>query len=459
MQRWTSLFAVAVTFRAWTALAQGLPVAPPESVGVSSARLERLHQGMQGFITRHEAAGIVTLLARGGRVVDLRAFGSQDVDAGVPMKTDTIFRIASMSKPITSVAIMMLVEEGRLSLTDQVARYIPAFRDTRVVAKSGAGDTVTLEPMRRPMTIRDLLTHRSGLTYGFQDAGPVGQSYRRTGVSDGLTVTEGTLAENIEKLAHAPLLSQPGAEWHYSLGVDVLGRIVEVASGMPFDVFLRNRIFTPLKMVDTGFDVPQSKWSRFAAVYSPDGNNGIRLMKDPEAFGNTYMSPFQAYKAPKQYFSGGAGLVSTASDYVRFAQMLLNGGELDGQRLLSPKTIELMTSSHTTDLPGPQGGPGSDFGLGFRVVTDLGDSQALGSEGMYGWIGIYGTTFWVDPKEKLVAIMMVQRYPGSPVGGAFQTLTYQALVGPPQPVPARTSPGRLRPTTAAPGSTTRPATR
>jgi CubicO group peptidase (beta-lactamase class C family) len=257
----------------------------------------------------------------------------------------------------------------------------------------------------------------------------------------------------VEKLAHAPLQSQPGAEWHYSLGIDVLGRIVEIASARPFDVFLRDRIFTPLKMVDTGFDVPEAKWSRFASVYSPDGN-GIRPMKDPETFTTTVMSPFQGYRAPKQYFSGGAGLVSTAGDYARFAQMLLNGGELDGVRLLSPKTIELMTTSHTTDLPGGQGGPGQDFGLGFSVVTDLGDSQALGSVGKYGWSGIYGTNFWVDPMEKLVAIMMVQRYPGSPVASAFQTLVYQAIAGPPQPVPVRTPIRRPRQTSAMPAPRT-----
>jgi CubicO group peptidase (beta-lactamase class C family) len=207
---------------------------------------------------------------------------------------------------------------------------------------------------------------------------------------------------------------------------------VEVASGTTFDVFLRDRIFTPLKMTTTSFEVPDARWTRLATVYSPDGQGGIRPMKDPESFGNARMSPVASYKTGKTYFSGGAGLVSTAHDYLRFAQMLLNGGELDGVRLLSPKTIALMTASHTSDLPpSPIVGPGANFGLGFKVTTDLATSQALGSEGMYGWSGIYGTTFWVDPKESLVAIMMVQRYPGAPVAGAFQTLAYQAIVGPP----------------------------
>ncbi|MBM3773026.1 MAG: beta-lactamase family protein [Acidimicrobiia bacterium] len=451
MTRWASVCAAGVVLGAWTVTAQPLPVATPEAVGVSSARLERLHSGMQDFITRKEAGGIVTLLARDGKLIDLKAYGSQDVESNKPMKTDTIFRIASMTKPVTSVAVMMLVEEGRLALTDPVSKYIPAFRETRVAVK-GDGTTVTFEPVRRQMTVRDLLTHRSGLSYGFADSGPVGEAYRRGSVSDGLTVTEGTIADNVERMAKAPLLSQPGAEWHYSLGIDVLGRLVEIASGMPFDVFLRDRIFTPLKMVDTAFDVPDAKWARFATVYSPDGNGGIRPMKDPEQFGNTSMSPVQYYKAPKRYFSGGAGLASTASDYVRFAQMLLNGGELDGVRLLSPKTVDAMRVSHTEDLHGVEGGPGSGFGLGFRVVTDLGDSQMNGSVGMYGWSGIYGTNFWIDPKEKLVAIMMVQKYPNPTVAPLFQTLTYQAILGPPQPLPAgRTISGRLRQTSAAPG--------
>jgi len=381
---------------------------------------------MQGFVDRHEVSGIVTLLARDGKVIDVHAVGAQDMAASRPMKTDTLFRIASMTKPITSVAVMMLFEEGRFQLTDPISKFIPSFKDMKVLTRNDAG-AETLVPARRPITIRDLLTHRSGLTYGFIDRGPVGDAYRKGMVSDGLVTTEGTIGDNVDRLAQAPLVSQPGAEYHYSLGVDVLGRLVEVVSGTTFDAFLRDRIFKPLQMVDTAFDVPDAKWSRLATVYSPEGN-GIRPMKDPETFVTTNMSPGSYYKSPKKYFSGGAGLVSTAQDYSRFAQMLLNGGELDGVRLLSPKTIQLMTTSHTSDLPaGSAGGPGANFGLGFRVVTDLGATQALGSEGSFGWSGIYGTTFWVDPKEKLVAIMMVQRYPGTPVAAAFQTLTYQAV--------------------------------
>jgi CubicO group peptidase (beta-lactamase class C family) len=377
---------------------------------------------MHGYVDRREAGGIVTLIAREGKVVDLHASGFQDVESRTPMKTDTIFRIASMTKPITSVAVMMLVEEGKLFLTDPVSKFIPAFKGQQVIE---GGTTV---PARRDISIRDLLSHRSGLSYGFLNGGPVGNAYRKDGVTDGLTTTSMTLEEGINKLAAQPLLAQPGSAWNYSLSVDVLGRVVEVVSGTSLDVFFRDRIFKPLGLVDTAFDVTDARLTRMATVYTSDGAGGIRPMKDPESFGNTHMSPVASYKAPKRYFSGGAGLTSTARDYWRFAQMLLNGGVLDGTRLLSPKTIELMTSSHTADLPqGGLVGAGANFGLGFRVVIDVAATETYGSPGMYGWSGIYGTVFWVDPKEQLAAIMLVQRYPGSRVAAGFQPLVYQAL--------------------------------
>jgi len=379
---------------------------------------------MQGFVDRKEAAGIVTLIAREGKTVDLHAVGFADVEKNVPMKTDAIFRIASMTKPITSVAIMMLFEEGKLFLTDPVSKFIPAFKGSTVIED---GRPV---PARRAITIRDLLAHKSGITYGFLNGGAVGGGYRKNGVTDGLTSTTLTLEENVNKLAAEPLVSQPGDRFNYSLSTDVIARVVEVVSGQAFDVFLRERIFRPLKMADTDFVVPEAKWSRFVTVYSPDGKGGIRPMIDPETFGNTNMSPWALYKTGRTYFSGGAGLASTASDYARFANMLLNGGIYDGARLLGPKTVELMTMSHTSELtpPLPLLGPGNNFGLGFRVVTDIAATQSLGSNGLYGWIGIYGTAFWVDPKEKLVAVMLVQKYPNPTVTATFQTLVYQALV-------------------------------
>lgn len=396
----------------------------PASVGIAADRLDRLHQAMNGFVDRREVSGIVTLVSRDGKIADLHAVGMQDVDKKLPMKTDAIFRIASMTKPITSVAIMMLYEENKLFLNDPVSKFIPAFAKSTVIEEGKA------VPARRAITIRDLLTHRSGLTYSFLNGAAVGNGYRKNGVTDGLTTTAMTLEEAINKLAAEPLMSHPGAAFNYSLSTDVLGRVVEVASGQPLNVFMRERIFKPLKMVDTDFSVPQSKWSRFVTVYSPDGKGGIRAMNDPEAFGNTHMSPWEYYKDDKTYFSGGAGLASTASDYARFANMLLNGGALDGVRLLSPKSIELMTANHTAEVPHPLPlvGAGKEFGLGFQVVTDLAATQTLGSQGMYGWSGIYGTVFWIDPKEKLVSIMMVQRYPGSAVAGTFLPMVYQSLV-------------------------------
>lgn len=425
MKQWARALILIALFGCGAA-AQQLPTAAPATVGISAERLERLHRGMQGLVDRREAGGIVTLVAREGKVIDVHTVGFQDVDARTPMRPDTIFRIASMTKPVTSVAVMMLYEEGKLLLTDPLSRYIPSFKSQRVISNGEGGATPVAA--RREITIRDLLTHRSGLTYGFLNGGAVGDAYRRAGISDGLTVTPGTIGDTVDKLAAAPLVSHPGAEWNYGLSTDVLGRLVEVVSGTTFDVFLRDRIFKPLGMNDTGFDVPDEKWSRLATVYSPDDHGGIRPMRDPETFGNTVMSPVAYYKAPKRYYSGGAGLTSTIQDYARFAQMLLNGGELDGMRLLSPKSIELMTASHTADLArGSIFGSPDEFGLGFRVAANLGASQTLGSTGMFGWSGIYGTTFWVDPKERLIAVMMVQRYPGSTVAPVFQALVYQAL--------------------------------
>ena len=396
--------------------------------GFAADRLERLHQAMTGFVDRKEAAGIVTLIAREGKTVDVYATGYQDVEKNVAMKADAIFRIASMTKPVTSVAIMMLFEEGKLFLTDPVSKFIPAFKSTMVMG--GVGAEAKPVGARRAITIRDLLAHKSGITYGFLVGGAVGAAYRSSGVTDGLTTTTSTLEENINKLAAQPLVSQPGERFNYSLSTDVLSRVVEVVAAQPFDVFVRERILKPLKMNDTDFVVPQAKWSRFVTVYSPDGKGGIRPMSDPESFGNTHMSPWALHKDGRTYFSGGAGLASTAADYARFANMLLNGGALDGVRLLGPKTIELMTRSHTSELAPPLQllGLGANFGLGFRVVTDLAQTQTLGSDGMYGWSGIYGTNFWVDPKEKLVAVMMVQKYPGPTVAATFQPLVYQSLV-------------------------------
>lgn len=426
MTRTFRALVVAFTLVSSNAFAQ-LPKATPESVGMSTERLNRMHAAMQALVDTHQIGGVVTLVARDGKIVDLASFGYLDTEQKTPVKADSIFRIMSMSKPVTSVAAMILYEEGKLSLTDPVSKFIPSFREMKVMSRSAQGAEFT--PARRQVTVRDLLVHRSGLTYGFLDNGPVGDAYRTGGVSDGLGLTEGNLEQNIDRLAKAPLVSQPGADWHYSLSTDVLGRVIEVASGMPLDRFFRERIFTPLKMTDTAFEVADAKWPRLAVVYTPDGAGGVRPMRSPESFGNTHFAP-DNFKPGKTYFAGGAGLTSTAGDYARFAQMLANGGVLDGVRLLGPKTVELMTTSHTLDLNlanTPVIGAGAQWGLGFKITSDLGATQLPGSVGMYGWSGILGTFFFVDPKEKLVGVMMVQRYPGSPAAAPFQALTYQAI--------------------------------
>ena len=427
MRRSFVLFCLSLLLVAPGVIAQPLPKATPESVGMSTERLNRMHAAMQALVDAHQVGGVVTLVARDGKMVDLQAFGFLDADQRTPLRADSLFRIMSMSKPVTSVAAMMLFEDGKLSLTDPVSKFIPSFREMKVMSRSAQGAEFT--PARRQVTVRDLLTHRSGLTYGFLDNGPVGDAYRTGGVSDGLGLTEGTLEENVDRLAKAPLVSQPGADWHYSLSTDVLGRVVEVASGMPLDRFFRERIFGPLKMNDTGFDVADTKWPRMATVYTPDGAGGVRPMRSTESFGNTHFAP-DNFKTGKAYFSGGAGLVSNINDYTRFAQMLANGGILDGVRLLGPKTVELMTISHTLDLNlanTPVIGAGAQWGLGFKITSDVGATQQPGSAGMYGWSGILGTFFFIDPKEKLVGVMMVQRYPGSPAAAPFQSLTYQAI--------------------------------
>ncbi len=400
----------------------------PDVAGVSAARLDRLHQRLQVFVDRGELSGLVTLVAREGKVIDLWAGGMQDREKSQLMRPDAIFRIASMTKPVTSVAVMILYEEGRLRLTDRVSKYIPALGERQVLSKAEGDAEPKSQPAKRQITLRDLLTHRSGLTYAFLENGPVGDVYRSLGVNEGTTPTEETQADNIARLAKAPLASEPGGGARYGLSTDVLGRVVEVVSGQTLNAFFRDRIFKPLRMTDTGFVVPDQKWSRFATLYRGLDEGGIRPMAEKETFDKNEVKTAGNYRAPGHFFSGGAGLTSTASDYARFLQMLLNGGELEGVRLLSPKTVELMTVSHTRDLPAV--GPGWEFGLGFGIVTDVGATQKPGSPGSYFWGGIFGTSFWVDPKEKLIGVLMTQRYPENDVrwNETFQVMVYQSLV-------------------------------
>ena len=396
-----------------------LAVVAPESVGMSSERLERLDAGMQQLIDDGALAGITTMIARHGKIAHAGTFGRQDIASETPMSSDAIFRIYSMSKPITGVALMMLYEEGRFRLSDPVEKYIPEFTDLKVAAGVGA-DGPLLEDADHPMTIRELMSHTGGLSYGIFSASQVDNLYQEANVLD----PNGTLADMVDKLGKIPLRQQPGSMWHYSVSVDVQGYLVEVLSGQPFDEFLQERIFDPLGMTDTGFHVPPDKADRFATVY---GYGEDRSLVADEMFGGGDPAD-SPYLKPTTFFSGGGGLVASTMDYMRFCQMVLNGGELDGERILSPLTIALM---HRNQLPRELGemSPGTGFGLDFAVIDDPVAADGI-SKGEYYWGGAAGTWFWIDPVEDLVFVGMIQQFGlGLPdVRSLSRRLTYQAII-------------------------------
>ncbi len=428
---------IALTFVACllpsTTPAQSPPAATPTSVGISGERLNRLSSTVQAFVDQGRAAGVVTLVVRKGKVVHFEAFGKRDLESGAPMQKDTIFRIASMSKAVTSVAAMILLEEGKLLLGDPVSKFIPSFKKTTVMiappAGAVSGTPVSMVPTRREITIRDLLTHTAGIGYG---AGPAEGQYKAANVHMWYFADKAEpIAQTIDRLAALPFDAQPGEKYVYGFNTDILGVVVEKASGMSLDEFLRTRIFQPLKMTDTSFYLPAEKRDRLATVYSMiDG----KLVRAP----NEGMGQGAYVDGPRQSFSGGAGLLSTASDYGRFLQMLLNGGELEGSRLLGPKTIELMISSHTGTLFN-EGRTG--FGLGFEVIEHLGRAGVPGSVGLFSWGGAYHTNFWGDPVEKIVAVLMTQLLPAgaSDLHGKFRALVYQAIVTPAKESPTPTT--------------------
>jgi CubicO group peptidase (beta-lactamase class C family) len=377
-----------------------LPQAQPEDVGISAARLDKAAAAVQQMVDKKEYAGAVTMVLRNGKVVHLKAVGMTDLDKARPMKTDTIFRIYSMTKPVTSVAAMMLCEEGKLQLDDPVAKYIPEFKILRVYM--GPKDE-TVEA-KRPMTIRDLLRHTSGLTYGYFGSSPVDKLYRDNNVLD----RSRTLQEFVSSLATLPLQYQPGTRFHYSVSTDVLGRVVEVASGKSLDVFFAERIFQPLDMQDTSFFVPPSKVGRFATNYTPADKGGLKVREAAET------SPY--LKAPR-FFSGGGGLVSTARDYSRFCQMMLNGGELQGKRLLKPETVQMMTQNQlppeALPMNMPTAGPikGLGFGLGFAIWMAPNPLDPRTALGEYWWGGAASTGFAVSPHNQTVVIALTQLMP------------------------------------------------
>ena len=393
--------------------AADLAMAKPESVGMSSQRLAKLTAGMKQLVDSKQLSGVVTMVAKNGRIVHYEVTGERDVDSGAPMQKDTIFRIYSMSKPITGVAMMMLFEEGKWQLNDPVSKHIPEFANLKVAKVNPETGAVTQVEPDHPMTMRELMTHAGGLTYGVFGATPVDAMYTKAGVMNPAE----PMQSMIDKLAKIPLLSQPGTDWHYSVSVDVQGYLVEKLSGQSFPEFLRTRIFEPLKMVDTAFNVPASKRDRFAAFYTKDKDGKLVPMPGIPDYAEVPALP-----------SGGGGLVSTISDYMRFCQMLLNGGELDGVRILSPLTVKLM---RTDALPeGVSVGPGTGFGMDFAVVKDPQAAGGYYGEGTYYWGGYAGTWFWIDPVYDLIVVGMIQhRSDDMPdVRALSKALTYQAIV-------------------------------
>jgi CubicO group peptidase (beta-lactamase class C family) len=365
--------------------------------------------------------GVVALVARHGKIVYHKAFGMADNSAGRALKPDDIFRIASQTKAITATAVMILWEEGRFGLDDPISKFIPEFKDAQVLKTYNEQDgTWTGEPVKRAITIRDLLTHTSGLGYGAIDGDPrFRQMYAKAGIVEAFTTNRITIAEDIKKLAKLPLHHHPGERFTYAMGLDVLGYLIEIVSGMPFDVFLQKRLFEPLGMKDTGFYLSEEKAARLVPVQSPEGGKWVRTPA-------TFYDPDYPIKGAKSFFSGGGGLSSTARDYATFLQMHLNGGELNGVRILSRTTVAMMRSQQ---VPTALFGPDTVFSLAFSVVTESGEKKGgIGSAGTFDWGGYFNTQYFADPKEELIGILMKQTQGGNDeTGGKFRQLVGQLV--------------------------------
>jgi len=401
---------------------QRLPrAAKPEDVGLSSERLQRLTSTFNDYVKASRLPGAVVLIMRRGKVAYLQSFGARDREASSPMRDDAIFRIASQSKAPVSVAVMILQEEGKLLIGDPVGRYLPEFAKTTVAVRRADNAGYDVVPAKRAITIRDLLTHTAGISYG---DGPAADQWKAAGITGWyFAERDEPVGATISRLAALPFDAQPGEKWVYGYNTDILGALVERVSGQPLDVFLRTRIFEPLGMRDTAFYLAKDKADRLATVYSVAGEGTVT--RTPDAGGMISQGAY--LNGPRKSFSGGAGLLSTAGDYARFLQMLLNGGELDGKRILSRSTVKLMTVSHTGGIDFR---PGQGFGLGFSVVEDLGARGQPGSLGEYGWGGAYHSTYWVDPAEQLVVVYMTQVIPSGTLDdqNKLRALVYQALI-------------------------------
>ena len=394
----------------------------PERAGMSSERLERLDAVLKSYVDNGQVAGQVAMVLRNGRVVYSTANGWQNKEADIPMSEDSIFRIASQTKALVSTGIMILHERGQLDISHPLSRYIPEWGNMQVAVSESNG-SYRLEEARRPITIRHLLTHTGGVSYG---SGPAREQWEEAGFQGWYFANKNEpILNSIKRMAALPLDQHPGEEYIYGYNTDILGAVIEVASGKDLNTFLREELFEPLEMNDTHFYLPQEKAERLAVVYEATPRGGVQAISATD--GMQSQGLYLEGSGPNRSFSGGAGLLSTANDYARFLQMTLNGGELDGERILSRKTIELMTTDHLGDIPFRDG---QGFGLGFFVVTDLGERGVLGSEGEYGWGGAYHTTYWVDPEEELVVVYLTQLIPAQGVDdySKLRSGIYQAII-------------------------------
>lgn len=402
--------------------AQDLPVGKPEELGFSPERLQRLTTFFQAYASDKKMSGSVVLVARHGKVAYFNAFGKRDIEANAPMQNDAIFRIASQTKALISVGIMILQEEGKLLIADPVGKYIPEFMET-TVAEPREGGGYDIIKAKRQITLRDLLTHTAGIGYGY---GLAADKWKEAGIQGWYFADrDEPVGATIARMAKLPMDEQPGEKFVYGYNTDILGVVIEKVSGKSLEEFITARILTPLGMKDTHFYLPQNKVNRLAAVYSAYADKPLERSPDPGG-----MVGQGAYvNGPRKSFSGGAGLLSTAADYARFLQMMLNKGTLNGNRILAPSTVDLMTVSHLGEIK-YSWGSGIGFGLGFSVCEDLGDRGVPGSVGEYGWGGAYGSSYWVDPKEDLVVVYFKQLTPTNNLDdqSKLRTLIYQAIV-------------------------------
>ncbi|CCH52703.1 beta-lactamase [Fibrisoma limi BUZ 3] len=397
-----------------------LQVAKAETVGMSTERLQRIDAVINEYVSQGRQAGVGVLIARNGKIVLHKAYGKNDLDSDAPLQRDAIYRIASQTKAITSIGLMMLYEEGKFLLDDPLSKYIPTFRNPKVLDKFNEKDSsFTTVPAKGEITIRQLLTHTSGIGYPSIGSKEANAIYAKNAIPSGIGTPEGRLSDAINRLATLPLLFNPGERWMYGLNTDVGGYLIEVLSGQSLDVFLRARLFEPLGMKDTYFYLPTPKQDRLTVLYTEDSTKALRRVMPRGRLSPDYP------KAAGTYFSGGAGLSSTLYDYAIFLQMLLNGGQYNGKRFLSPTTIRLITTNQIGDLNQGQ----NKFGLGFGITTERGAARLPVSEGSFDWGGYFGTTYWVDPKEGIVALLYTQKVPNSygDMFDKFKVLVYQAI--------------------------------